>query len=115
MFEKYGLRVPEILLPDEKYDYSKWAVIACDQFTSQPEYWDKVRSRVIGVPSTLHITYPEAWLDQGDRRIETINANMIGYEREVLTRALKGTVLERIPPRVKIRQNAALETPHIRL
>ena len=153
MFEKYGLRVPEILLPDEKYDYAKWAVIACDQFTSQPEYWDKVRSRVIGRPSTLHITYPEAWLDQGDRRIDAINETMLDYEKNVLTRAIRGmvlvereiatgsriglmaavdleqydfskgsqslirategTVLERIPPRVKIRKNAALETPHI--
>jgi len=153
MFEKYGLRVPEILLPDEKYDYSQWAVIACDQFTSQPEYWDKVRSRVIGKPSALHITYPEAWLDQGDRRIASINETMRDYEKNVLTRALRGmvlvereiatgsriglmaavdlekydyskgsgslirategTVLERIPPRVKIRKNAALETPHI--
>ena len=153
MLEKYGLRVPEILLPDEKYDLSQWAVIACDQFTSQPDYWDKVRSRVIGKPSTLHITYPEAWLDQGDARIASINQTMLDYENTVLTRALRGmvlvereiatgnriglmasvdleqydfaagsqslirategTVLERIPPRVKIRQNASLETPHI--
>ncbi len=153
MFEKYGIRVPEILLPDEKFDYSKWAVIACDQFTSQPDYWDKVRSRVIGIPSTLHITYPEAWLDQGDKRIEAINETMLDYEKTVLTRAVRGmvlvereiatgsriglmaaldlekydyskgsqslirategTVLERIPPRVKIRKNAALEAPHI--
>ena len=153
MFDKYGLRIPEILLPDEKYDYSQWAVIACDQFTSQPEYWDKVRSRVIGKPSALHITYPEAWLDQGDARIASINETMRDYEKNVLTRALRGmvlvereiatgkriglmaavdlekydyskgsgslirategTVLERIPPRVKIRKNAALETPHI--
>ena len=153
MFEKYGLRVPEILLPDENYDLSQWAVIACDQFTSQPEYWDRVRSRVFNKPSTLHITYPEAWLDQGDARIESINRKMLVYEQEVLTRCVKGmvlvereiatgkrigllaavdlekydfsvgsqllirategTVLERIPPRVKIRRNAALETPHI--
>ena len=150
MFEKYGLRGPEILLPDENYDLSQWAVIACDQFTSQPEYWDRVRSRVFDKPSTLHITYPEAWLDQGDARIESINRKMIAYEQEVLTRCVKGmvlvereiatgkrigllatekydfsvgsqslirategTVLERIPPRVKIRRNAALETPHI--
>lgn len=153
MFEKYGLRVPEILLPDENYDLSQWAVIACDQFTSQPEYWDRVRSRVFNKPSALHITYPEAWLDQGDARIESINRNMLVYEQEVLSRCVKGmvlvereiatgkrigllaavdlekydfsvgsqslirategTVLERIPPRVKIRRNAALETPHI--
>lgn len=153
MFEKFGIRVPEILLPDEKYDLKQWAVIACDQFTSQPEYWDRVRSRVFDRPSTLHITYPEAWLDQGDARIASINETMLDYEKNVLTRAVKGmvlvereiatgsriglmaavdlekydfsvgsqslirategTVLERIPPRVKIRENAALETPHI--
>ena len=153
MFEKYGLAVPEILLPDEKCDLAKWAVIACDQFTSQPEYWEKVRSRVHGAPSTLNITYPEAWLDQGDARIESINRTMLEYEKTVLTRSVRGmvlvereigtgrriglmaaldleqydfsagsqslirategTVLERIPPRVKIRRNAALESPHI--
>ena len=153
MFEKYGVAVPEILLPDEKCDLSKWAVIACDQFTSQPEYWEKVRSRTFGRPSTLNITYPEAWLDQGDARIDSINRTMLEYEKTVLTRSVKGmvlvereiatgrriglmaaldleqydfsagsqslirategTVLERIPPRVKIRRNAALETPHI--
>lgn len=153
MFEKYGLSVPEILLPDEKYDLSKWSVIACDQFTSQPGYWEKVRARVHGCPSTLNITYPEAWLDQGDARIESINRTMREYEETVLTRAVKGmvlvereiatgrriglmaavdlerydfsvgsaslirategTVLERIPPRVKIRRGATLETPHI--
>lgn len=153
MLEKYGLRIPEILLPDEKIDYAKWAVIACDQFTSQPEYWDKVRSRVISDPSTLHIVYPEAWLDQGDRRIDSINATMREYEKSVLTRvvrgmvlvereiatgkrigllaaidlekydyapdsaslvrATEGTVVERIPPRVKIRRGASLETPHV--
>ena len=77
MFEKFGIRVPEILLPDEKYDLKQWAVIACDQFTSQPEYWDRVRSRVFDRPSTLHITYPEAWLDQGDARIASINETML--------------------------------------
>ena len=153
MFEKFGIRVPEILLPDEKYDLQQWAVIACDQFTSQPEYWDRVRSRVFDKPSALHIIYPEAWLDQGDARIASINETMLDYEKNVLTRAVKGmvlvereiatgnriglmaavdlekydfsagseslirategTVLERIPPRVKIRKNASLETPHI--
>lgn len=153
MFEKYGLSAPEILLPDEQYDLSKWAVIACDQFTSQPEYWEKVRQCVEGYPSALNIIYPEAWLDQGDARIEEINQTMCEYEQNVLTRtvngmilverevtagsriglmvaldlekydfskesqslirATEGTVLERIPPRVKIRKNAGLETPHI--
>lgn len=154
MLEQYGLTVPEILLPEEK-DLPRWAVIACDQFTSQPEYWERVKETVGGAPSTLNIIYPEAWLGQGEGRIGEINRAMRTYEREVLTRAVKGmilverttasgsrlglvaavdlerydfsagsrslirategTILERIPPRVRIRQDASLELPHILL
>lgn len=146
----------DILIP-RNCDLSKWSVVACDQYTSEPQYWQKAESLVGDAPSTLKIVYPEAFLSQGDARIEKINAQMHTYLREglfaqypqslVLTertlsggrvrrgivgavdlemydytrgaksaiRATEGTVLSRIPPRVKIRRNAPLELPHILL
>lgn len=143
----------DILLP-EGIDIEKWAVVACDQYTSQPEYWERVKSFVGDAPSTLNLVYPEAFLSEGDARIDSINRTMREYterglfatlknsliyvERTVnsgklrrgivgaidleeydysrgsksAVRATEGTVLERIPPRVKIRENASLELPH---
>ncbi len=50
--EKIGIQIPEILLPRRDVDLHKWAVIACDQFTSEPEYWNQVREIVGNSPST---------------------------------------------------------------
>lgn len=149
------LRRADILLPD-KADMHRWSVVACDQYTSQPEYWQSVEKIVGDAPSTLRLVYPEAYLAEGDARIEKINAEMRKYlesgvfkeyknalvyiERTTESgarcglvgavdleeydyhrgaksaiRATEGTVLERIPPRVKIRRGAALELPHIML
>lgn len=149
------LRAPQILLPGARFSLEKWAVVACDQFTSQPEYWQETQALAQGAPSALNIVYPEAWLAQGDARIAEINRTMEEYLHGVLTRqvdgyvlveretstgkrlglvaeidlaaydyrpgsaprirATEGTILERIPPRVKIRKNAPLETPHAML
>jgi hypothetical protein len=136
-------------------DLSKWAVIACDQFTSEPEYWQKVSALVGDAPSTLNLIYPEVYLGEKDpgNRIAGIRYHMNLYlqeglleqkqgfiyvERQTgqkirkglmvcidleqydfhkgsssLVRATEGTILERIPPRVKIREGAPLEVPHI--
>ena len=155
MLERYALTVPEILLPGEDCDLSKWAVVACDQFTSQPDYWRRVMEITGAAPSTLNMIFPEAWLGEGDARIAQINRMMLAYEKTVLTRrvrgfvlveraiasgkrlglvaavdleqydfapdssslirATEGTILERIPPRMRIREHAALELPHILL
>lgn len=145
----------DILLPKDT-DLTKWSVVACDQYTSQPEYWEKAEKIVGNSPSTLNLIFPEAYLLQGDERIAKINAKMSEYleknlfcehknsliyiERTIgnrvrkgligavdleaydykkgsksAIRATEGTVLERIPPRVKIRKNAPLELPHIML
>jgi len=148
----------DILLP-ENADMEKWAVIACDQYTSEPEYWEDVRGIVGDAPSTLKITLPEIYLEKDDvaERIENVNEEMrrllndnffktlkdslIYIERtqadgrvrqgligkvdledysfakdsQSLIRATEGTVLERIPPRVRVRENAPLELPHIML
>ncbi len=143
----------DILLP-EGIDMQKWSVVACDQYTAQPEYWERVKTFVGSSPSTLNIVYPEAYLSEGDARISSINKTMEEYLRNGLfaklknsliyvertlnsgkirrglvgavdlekydfnkgskseIRATEGTVLTRIPPRVKIRENAPLELPH---
>lgn len=157
MFSEIGVHVPEILLPKAGLNLTKWSVIACDQFTSQPEYWQKVNDEVGDHPSTLRLTFPEIYLKDDDKeeRIEKINETMLKYIEDgilepqkpcfvlvdrstphapsrkglvialdlefydynkgstSLVRATEGTVLERIPPRVKIRENACIELPHI--
>jgi len=146
----------DILLP-ENADMEKWSVIACDQFTSMPEYWDEVNKRVGGSPSTLRLMLPEAYLGIKDSAAETekINSAMREYldsgvfrtvensfiyvEREMTVggtrrgilglldlegydyasrsgspvRCTEGTVESRLPPRVKVREGAALEMPHV--
>jgi uncharacterized protein (DUF1015 family) len=147
----------DILLPNEKIEMGKWAVIACDQYTSQPEYWDKVKEFVGSSESALNLVFPEVYLGEEDGRIHSICTSMKEYlkngivtqavtngfilvERQVghgirtgligvidleqydfnpgsekLIRATEGTVLSRIPPRVRIRTNAVLECPHVML
>ena len=154
------MRVPfkrgNILIP-KNVDMEKWSVVACDQFTSEPEYWKKLDSIVGDAPSTLRITLPEIYLEENDveERIKKINSTMeeylnkdlfteltdsmiylertqadgkireglmgivdledYSYEKgsQTLIRATEKTVIERIPPRVKVRENALLELPHI--
>lgn len=156
-FLKLGIKIPEVLLPQKEIDLSKWSVVACDQYTSEPDYWEQV-ARIVGDdPSTLKLVFPEVYLGKGaeTERIAQIHREMGRYleqkvvnscgagfvylERQTnqapsrkglimavdlehydyhsgtktLIRATEGTVLERIPPRVKIREGALLELPHI--
>lgn len=67
----------DILLP--KSDFETFAVIACDQYTSQPAYWQQVEEKVGNAPSALHITLPEIYLDQRQQRVEQINKTMEAY------------------------------------
>ncbi len=152
-----GVHIPKILLPDLNSDLSSWAVVACDQYTSQREYWEKVEDMTKGTSSTLNIIYPEVYLEDGDTdsRISSINTTMKKYLDDkilneldacfilvdrstshtesrkglvvaldlecydyskgsaALIRATEGTVLDRLPPRIRIRQNAPIELPHI--
>lgn len=150
-----GIQVGEVLLPALQVDLNKWAVIACDQFTSQPEYWQQVRDLVGNAPSTLNLILPEAYLgtpeeqarvqsSQGQMRAYLDNHLLVGHqglvyvERTVdgqtrrglilaldlehydfsktsqsLIRATEGTIIDRLPPRMRIREGASLELPHI--
>ena len=68
----------DILLP-KNADFEKWAVIACDQFTSQPEYWEEVSSFVGDAPSTLHMILPEVLLPGTDEQLAIIHKKMADY------------------------------------
>ena len=146
----------DILLP-RVADMEKWAVIACDQFSSQPEYWDAVRANAGDAPSTIHLILPEAELGTPQEEAHTaqINktmeqylkddvfrtyANALVYVERTLSngsirkglmgmvdldaydfsvgsvsaiRATEKTVVERIPPRMRVRRHAPVELPHI--
>lgn len=177
-----------ILLPNDCIDMEKWSVIACDQFTSQADYWDAVEKYVADAPSTLNVVFPEIYLGTienqendckssgdgvkndketgrktkyasmtDDERIKYINTTMDTYltdgtlkqavtdgyvlverttesgvrlgivglidlddydfdpKKKTLIRATEETVISRIPPRVKIREHAAIELPHVML
>ena len=151
-----GVLVPNVLLPPKGTDFEKWAVVACDQYTSQPEYWERVREIAGDEPTTLDLILPEAFLGQPDEaeRIAAIRENMEAYLRlgvleeqpqgfvlvrrtaagktrnglvmaldleqydyhkgsTTLIRATEGTIESRIPPRLRIREGAPLELPHI--
>ena len=150
-----AIKIPQILLPTVS-DLSAWAVVACDQYTSDGEYWRNLKAFVGDKPSALNLIYPEIFLGNDDEeRINAINEEMYNYLRwgvfreveglvlverttqsgtrsgivlsvdleeysfekdaEALIRSTEETILERIPPRVKIRQNAPIELPHIML
>ena len=57
-----GFRLPRVCLPRADMDLFKWAVVACDQYTSEPEYWAAVAREVGDAPSTLHLIFPEVYL-----------------------------------------------------
>ena len=74
-----AVAVPDILLPKEGTDLKKWAVIACDQYTSEPDYWQKIESEVGDAPSTLRIVLPEVYLPREDARY-SVRAHLLGAE-----------------------------------
>ena len=154
-FSDIGIQIPQIYLPKAGIDLNRWAVIACDQFTSEPEYWRAVEKIVGDAPSTLNLTFPEVYLEEpnAEERIQNVHIAMSKYmeegilqshdgliylERTIgrrtrkgvilcldlecydynkgsssLIRATEGTIVDRLPPRMKIREGAELELPHI--
>ena len=152
-----GFAVPDILIPQQGTDFKKWAVIACDQYTSEPEYWADCEKEVGDAPSTLNLVLPEVYLgtEKETEKLDSIAKtagkyledgiltgigtgfiltdratslhpsrkglmaaiDLEGYSFEPgnknICRATEGTVLSRIPPRVRIRANSPLELPHI--
>lgn len=92
-FSKFGLTVPRLLLPGTDVEPARWAVIACDQHTSDPEYWAQAERVVGDSPSTLKLIYPECYLDRGGPDIPAIHRRMAQYRERVLTRTVDGFVL----------------------
>jgi hypothetical protein len=83
-----GIGIPDILLPVEGTDLSKWAVIACDQFTQDRDYWEQVKAAAGSAPSCLNLIFPEVFLEDGGaegrrRRIRDIRNSMDAYRTEV--------------------------------
>ncbi len=75
----------DILLPDpQKTNVYSWSVVACDQFTSEPEYWENAKREVASKPSTLDMILPEVYLAEAEERIPKINSVMKTYLRDVL-------------------------------
>lgn len=149
-------RSADILLPNTD-EMHRWAVIACDQFTSDQAYWNRVRATAGDAPSTIHLILPEADLgtEREESHISHINQTMEEYGKnhifhvypnsyvyvertlengtirkglvgavdleaydytvgsESQIRATEKTVVERIPPRMRVRRNASVELPHI--
>ncbi|MBO4494402.1 MAG: DUF1015 domain-containing protein [Clostridiales bacterium] len=160
IYADIAVAAPKILLPTKGVELQKWAVIACDQFTSEPQYWEQVESIVGAHPSTLRMFLPEVYLEKSpveeiEKRLSDISSSINEYlssgileelapgfilldrktkyndsrrglmlaldlEQYDFTpgnksriRATEGTVLSRIPPRVRIRERAPIEMPHI--
>ena len=63
-----GVRIPEILLPRNGTDLSKWAVIACDQFTQDINYWEQVKNTAAGAPSSVNLIFPEVYLEAASHK-----------------------------------------------
>lgn len=84
----------DILLPDIK-DMSKWSVVACDQFTGEPEYWDKTKEIVGGDVSTLNLILPEVYLedDDVDSKIAEVNKNIDKYLADGVFKELKNAMV----------------------
>lgn len=93
-----GFRLPRILLPRPGIDLKKWAVIACDQYTSEPQYWREVEREVGDAPSSLHLIFPEVYLGSADApaRIRRIQQTMRSYLAGGLLQEREGAIyLER--------------------
>lgn len=95
-FMKVGVTLPRILVPAESIDRRSWAVVACDQFSSEREYWEKVARTVGDKPSTLNLIFPECYLEDNDKneRIAAIRASMKNYlEKGYFTELPEGFML----------------------
>jgi hypothetical protein len=92
---RIGVRLADILLPRSDVDLSRWAVVACDQYTAQPDYWAAVEQLVGDSPSTLRLIYPEVYLGepQPQARIAAINASMRDYTERGLLDTYEKTLL----------------------
>ena len=155
--EPFGLRFPDLLIPGKEIDLHRWSVIACDQHTSNPAFWEQTRSIVGESPSTLDLILPEVYIGAGDpgpaiaaiqknaqrfrdtgvfrtlpntavyvkrtlsngttRKGLVVAVDLEAYdfdpEAKAAIRASEQTIPERLPLRARIRDGAAVESPHV--
>ena len=88
-YENLGILPANLLLPAEQVEMEKWACVACDQYTSQPEYWEKAAQIVGDAPSCLKLVLPECYLPETEARVPRIHAEMARY-------AADGTLQQRV-------------------
>ena len=117
-FPDLVLKVPRVLLPKKGLDLTKWCVIACDQYTSQPEYWKSLKDIVKDAPSTLNLTFPEVYL--GDEKwnqevIQKIKEKMCEYDRDRILEAQDPgfVLLDRQTPHVASRKGVSAAFPQL--
>ncbi|RKX72335.1 MAG: DUF1015 domain-containing protein, partial [Spirochaetes bacterium] len=110
--EKLGIAVPEILVPGARTAVEKWAVIACDQFSSERSYWEETAALVGSAPSALNLIIPECYLEDGDKdeRAKKANTAMADVmDKGVLEKLKPGFMLvDRSTPHVSLRQGLVL-------
>jgi hypothetical protein len=111
MSDQACFRLPRLLLPRPEIDLAKWAVIACDQYTSEPEYWHRVEREVGNAPSSLHLIFPEVYLGSADTpaRIRRIQDTMKRYLAAGLFNERAGTVYVERTLGARVRRGLMLE------
>ena len=83
-FDRVALRPARILLPAPSVPRETWACIACDQYTSEPEYWRKAFETAGDAPSALRLILPEVYLKESAARIPVIHETMAQYLKDRL-------------------------------
>ena len=78
-FERIGIRPAQILLPAAGVKPETWACIACDQYTSEPEYWEKAFAVAGDAPSAIRLILPEYNLKNSESLIPQIHSTMADY------------------------------------
>ena len=94
--ENASIHTGRFLLPGREYMSSLWPVVACDQYTSQPEYWLERSNEIADAPSALRLILPECWLNEAKERVPAIQTAMRDYlDRGILSNTVDGLVLIR--------------------
>ncbi len=104
--QECGIGIPEVLMPSKEIDLSLWSVIACDQYSSDETYWEKMAAAVGETPSTLNLILPECYLKSTEKKIPAINKTMTEYlKKSILQSKGEGFVaIERSTPWTKSRK-----------
>lgn len=89
-----GLQAPDILLPQSNIDLTRWSVVACDQFTAQPDYWQRVDENTKEISSTYHLMLPEAYLgtEKAEKHQSRVNQTMSRYLKNGVFQEIEGFI-----------------------